>query len=361
MHLLACISHHGRGHLAQTAPVLNELQALWPGLRLSVRSALSHSVLAGRIRGPFNHFPEAADCGFLMQDALRIDLDASLQAYRAFHAEWQARVSREAGILRAARIDGVLSNIAYLPLAAAQAAGLRSAALCSLNWLDIFRHYLGEGPDGAMILGQMSEAYQSASTFFRPSPSMPMADLANTRAVPPIAEPGSARRGELHQRLRLPTGCRLVLVGMGGIAYRLQGGDWCRGRNLAWLVPDDWPKDAWNADGRRVYGFSETGMPFADLLASCDALVTKPGYGSFVEAAAAGVPVLYLPRPDWPETPYLVDWLHRNARAQEIEEHAWLAEGIEAALGRLWTHPPRHPVRAVGARSVASLLRELFG
>jgi hypothetical protein len=356
MHLLVCISHHGRGHLAQTAPVLEVLLALWPGLRLSVRSALPHSVLAGRIRGPFEHLPEAADCGLLMQDALRIDLDASLLAHRAFHAEWQARVSREAEFLRAARIDGVLSNIAYLPLAAARAAGLRSAALCSLNWLDIFRHYLGDAPEGSVIMGQMAEAYQSAATFFRPAPSMPMTGLANTRSVPPIAQPGIERREELRRRLRLPAGCRVVLVGMGGIAYRLQGRGWCRGEDLAWLVPDDW-----DTDGERVFGFSATGMPYGDLLASCDALVTKPGYGSFVEAASAGVPVLYLAREDWPETPYLADWLHRHAPALEIEEAAWQAEGIEAALERLWDQPRRQPIQPTGAQVVARELRALFG
>ncbi|MGQ9686227.1 MAG: hypothetical protein ACUVT2_07990 [Thiobacillaceae bacterium] len=356
MHLLACISHHGRGHLAQSAPVLDALLALWPGLKLTVRSALPHSVLAGRIRGPFTHLSEAADCGFLMRDALRVDLEASLKAYRAFHAEWQARVEREAGFLRAARIDGVLCNVAYLPLAAAQVAGLPSAALCSLNWLDIFRHYLGDAPEAAAITQQMAQAYQSAAIFFRPEPSMPMADLANTRAVPPIAELGVERREELRRRLRLPTVCRLVLVGMGGVAYRLQGEHWCRGEDLVWLVPDDW-----DTDGRRVFGFSQAGMPFGDLLASCDALVTKPGYGSFVEAALAGVPVLYLPRRDWPETPYLTDWLHRNADALEIDEEAWRLGRAEAALQRLWAQAPRQPVRADGASIVAQRLKELFG
>lgn len=355
MHLLVCISHHGRGHLAQTAPVLNALQSLWPGLELTVRSALPQEVLAGRIRGPFKHLTQPADCGFLMRDALRIDLEASLQAYRAFHADWSARVAREAECLRAARIDGVLSNIAYLPLAAAQAAGLRSAALCSLNWMDIFRHYLGDAPSGSEILQQMQESYRSAAIFFLPAPAMPMAELANTRAVPPIAEPGTARQDELRRRLRLFAARRLVLVGMGGIAYRLQGEDWRRGRDLAWLVPDDW-----DTDGRRVYGFSATGMPFSDLLASCDALVTKPGYGSFVEAAVAGVPVLYLPRTDWPETPHLVSWLSRNARALQIDEFALQTGGLEQALDNLWAQPLRPPISPMGAQVVALELRELF-
>ncbi len=356
MHLAACISHHGRGHLAQTAPVLNALPALWPGLRLTVISALPPAVLASRIRVPFSHLPDALDCGMIMQDALRIDLKASLEAYRACHAAWPMRVSRLAERLQHERVDAVLSNIAYLPLAAAQAAGLCAAALCSLNWHDIFRHYLGEMDDAGEILGQMSAAYRSAAVFYRPAPAMSMPGLAHTVAVPPIAEAGIARREELRRRLDLPAGCRLVLVGMGGIAYRLPGTHWSRGRDLVWLVPDDWARD-----GRRVHGLSETGMPFGDLLASCDALITKPGYGSFVEAAAAGVPVLYLPRPDWPETPYLVDWLHRHVHALEIDEAAWAEGGVADALARLWARPPRPRLRPTGAQVVAGRLRELFG
>ncbi len=355
MHLLVCISHHGRGHLAQIAPVLNALRVLWPALRLTVRSALPYPVLAERIRGPFVHYAQAADCGLSMRDALRVDLDASLTAYRDFHAQWPKRVYREAEFLRAAGIDAVLSNVAYLPLAAARVAGIPAVALCSLNWLDIFRHYFGEAAGAPVIMEQMAAAYGAARAFLRPTPSMPMADLPHGRAVPPIAQRGIARRQALRLRLGLSAAARIVLVGMGGIAYRPKGEDWQRGRDLAWLVPDDWR----GASGQ-VYGLSEAGMPFRDLLASCDALVTKPGYGSFVEAAVSAVPVLYLPRPDWPETPYLVDWLQRNARAAEIDEHAWQSAGIEAALERLWAMPPAQPVEPAGAQVAASALRDLL-
>ena len=67
------------------------------------------------------------------------------------------------------------------------------------------------------------------------------------------------------------------------------------------------------------------GIEFGDMLASCDAVLTKPGYGTFVEAACAGVPVLYVARKDWPEEPYLVNWLKRNGSCAEVErEHLLL-------------------------------------
>ena len=48
---------------------------------------------------------------------------------------------------------------------------------------------------------------------------------------------------------------------------------------------------------------------FPDLLSSVDAVVTKPGYATFVEAPAAGRPLVTLDRPEWPETPILLDFL----------------------------------------------------
>ncbi|MCX7672338.1 MAG: hypothetical protein N2Z63_01890 [Thiobacillaceae bacterium] len=355
MHLLACISHHGRGHLAQTAPVLNALYALCPQLRLTVRSGLAREVLAGRIRAPFTHWPEPADCGFAMQDALRVDLEASLAAYRRFHAGWSRRVRAEATLLRAAGFDAVLSNIAYLPLAAARAAGIRAAALCSLNWLDILRHYLGERPAARAIADQIEAAYRSAAVFLRPEPGMPMPVLDNLQPIGPLAEVGRSRRDELRRRLRLKAGVRLVALAMGGFGYTIDGARWVGDGGVHWLVPDDAPRLP------QTSPFSATGLDFADILASVDAVLTKPGYGTFVEAAAAGVAVLYLPRPDWPEAPWLTRWLEAHARARPLPEEALRAGQAPAQLQALWAQPARPPVQCPGAREAAQELLRLFG
>ena len=53
-----------------------------------------------------------------MHDALRVDLPASLAAYREFHRDWPARVDAEAREFDRLGIDAVFSNVGYLPLAA---------------------------------------------------------------------------------------------------------------------------------------------------------------------------------------------------------------------------------------------------
>jgi UDP:flavonoid glycosyltransferase YjiC (YdhE family) len=345
MHLLVAISHHGLGHLSQVAPVLNRLTEARPDLRLTVHSALVRKSLAARIAVRFEHIAEPVDCGMAMHDALRVDHPASLACYREFHRDWPSRVRREAERLRALATDAVLSNVAYLPLAAAQAAGLRSAAMCSIHWADIALNYLGDDPDMAMPLAQMREAYRGADLFLRPEPAMPMADLPNAIAIPPVAGRGMNRRTELLARLGAPETQRLILVTMGGIGYRQSAAAWPRTPGFTWLTP----AGVCGAHPDCV-ALESLDFPHLDLLASCDALVTKPGYGSFVEAAVHEVPVLHLPRPDWPETPYLAKWIQANGRALQIEES--LLDNAGELIGRLnalWRLPAVPPHAANGA------------
>lgn len=363
MRLLACISHHGYGHLAQSAPVLNQLVALRPDIRLVVRSALPRERLATRLQVPFEHHPVPMDCGFPMLDALRIDMPAALAAYGAIHWDWNRRLDDETHWLAGAGIEGVFSNVAYLPLAAAKRAGVPAAALCSLNWADIFRHYLPQlarldeshAAEIAQWEAHMRLAYQSADVFLRPTPAMVMEDLSNQREVAPIATLGRRDVETLRSNLEARPGKRLVLVGMGGIGYQPPVEHWPELSDVLWLVPDEWP--ARRADMRPL---SAAGMSFIDILASCDALITKPGYGSFTEAVAHGVPVLYLPRPEWPESPVLEAWLHAYAHAQCIDEADLRYGRLSASLEQLWRRPPPPSPECSGALEAARHLATVF-
>lgn len=348
MHLLCAISHHGLGHLAQTAPVLRTLHGLRPGLEWTIWSGLSRQVLASRLPMPFQHRHEASDVGLEMRDALRVDAAGSLRALRAFHLDWDERIARESCWLRAQGFVGVLSNVGYLPLAAGRRAGLPTVAFCSLNWWDICRHYLGDFPETTPALAQMRAAYMDARVFLKLTPGMAMDWLPQATGMPPVAVLGQARPQELRRRLNIDDSRKLVVLGLGGVAYQparplpaLAG--------VTWLVPDAWP-----GSGRTsLVGFGATGMDFPDILASSDALVTKVGYGSFVEAAALGLAVLYLDRPDWPETPWLATWLEQHARARAIPETRLCSPAIAEDLEELWRAPAPPRPRPAGAQACA--------
>jgi hypothetical protein len=351
-HLVVSISGHGFGHVAQTAPILNALYPRMNKLGVTVRSSVPPAHLRSRIHAPFDLLPSEGDIGMVMSSALDILVGDSSAVYRAFHEDWDKRVADEARLLRELGADFVFSNVGYLALAGAQRAGIPNVALCSLNWADIYRHYFGDDA----IAAQIRECYANADAFLRATPGMPMVGLPNTIPVSPIAAIGMDRRGELNRRLDLSADEKLVLVSLGGIASRLPMERWPRLDGVRWLVQDNWKVKHPDA-----VILETLQMSFGDLLASSDALICKPGYGSFVEAAGCAMPVLYVSRPDWPESPALITWLQQHGLCREVSREAMARGEIAGVLEELWNTPRPKPVIPEGAEQVAQWLAGKLG
>ena len=354
-HLVVSISVHGFGHVAQTAPILNALHRLMPQLRITVRSAVPFSHLRTRIHAPFTHLESYGDIGMVMSSALDVCVEESRAAYQRFHADWDARAHAEARLLRELEADFVFSNVGYLPLAGAQRAGIANAALCSLNWYDIYRHYCGD--DG--IAAQIQSCYANADAFLRTTPGMAMESLPGLIPVAPIAELGDNRRDELDRHLLLSKEEKLVLVSMGGVATRLPMERWPRIDGVRFLVQQSWlasPELGRRARHPDAVVIESLSVGYSDLLASSDALLCKPGYGSFVEAACSGVPVLYVSRADWPESASLVEWLQEHGPCREVSREQIEQGDLARELEGLFTLPRTGPCTPAGAVQVADWL-----
>lgn len=350
-HLLVDLTAHGYGHVAQTAPVVNALAQRMPGLNVTLRSAAPLEFLQRRFQCPFRHIPVALDFGMKMANAVDVQAGASAAAYRTYHADWDAKVQHAAEEMQGLSPDLLLANVPYLSLAAAHAAGIRSAAMCCLNWADIYHHYCAGEPGAAEIHGQILAAYNSAPVFLRVQPAMPMPGLRNARSIGPIAQAGRNRRASMNTLLKMDAAEKLVLVAMGGIEFRLPMERWPHIPGVRWLIPQDW-----HIARDDMVAFESLGLPFSDVLASSDAVLTKPGYGTFAEAACAGIPVLYVSRRNWPEEPYLVQWLQQHGASREVERERLQSGDLDEALRELWGQPrPPVPV-ASGAEEAAGIL-----
>jgi len=354
-HLLVDISSHGYGHVSQTSAVVNELVRLMPQLRVTVRTTAPHGFLKSRFQCEFQHVPLAFDFGMKMANAVDVQVAASAAAYREFHADWLRKVGLEAQIMRQLKPDLLLANVPYLSLAAARAADVRAVGMCCLNWADIYKHYCAEDAAFPEIHEQMLDAYRSAECFLKVQPAMEMPGFTNTRSIAPIARVGRALRCHIASHSNQVEGEKLVMVAMGGMEFRLPMENWPRLPGVRWIVPQ-----SWGIRRDDTISFESLSLPFSDVLASCDAIIAKPGYGTFTEAACAGVPLLYLTRRDWPEEPYLVRWMHDNAVCLEVARAALLAGDLEDALQQLWSVPlPLRP-EASGAAEAARFLQQTF-
>lgn len=349
-HLWLALSPHGYGHAAMTAPVIHALRRRRPDLRLTIQTGVPRGFLEERYGPDFHHVSEVPDFGLKMLSATTVDLDASAEAYRRMHADFSALVGREAALLCEARPDVVLANVPYVTLAAAARAGIPAVALSSLEWADIYRHYLGDRPEAGAVWADMRDAYNSARAFLRVTPAMDMPCLANVVDIGTVARKGHNRRGEL---AAMAPG-RLGLVAFGGIDHDLPMEQWPRLAGWTWASAQNCP-----AGRDDIIAWRSLGLPFSDLAASVDVIVTKPGYGTFTEAGLSGVPVLYVARPDWPESPAMDRWLmgHTKALAVTVGD---LLERLEPQLQKLFSSLPQPLAEATGNEEAAEFIDRLL-
>lgn len=356
-HLFVDISCHGFGHLGTSAPVLNRLRDMLPALRLTVRSGLPPALLQARLGTGFTHVAASTDIGFVQKDAVHIDHVATRAAYEDLHADFGQQVTKEARFLAHLAPDLVLTNVAYLPLAGAQRAGIPALSICSLQWAGMLRHFYGDQAWAQHIIDEARQAYEAADLFIALTPGMPMPDLPRKRVVGPVATLAAPEeRSRVRHLLGTGDDEKLVLVAMGGFEFDVPLHCWPQRDDLRYLIPA-----AWNATHPKAIRYARDQLPFGALLRACDAVLTKPGYGTFAEAACTGVPLLYLRREDWPEQDHLIPWYHAHGRCAEVNRDDLVSGHWVAALDVLLAQPRLPAVVPTGNDEAATLLAERLG
>lgn len=376
---LVAVSSHGFGHLSQVTPVINSAHEIARGNSLGtvqwiVRTTIDQSQVRSRIRPFVRIDPYSDDFGMVMLDAFNVDLPASLARYAQLHQDWDRHVDGVARHLSGLDVDTVLADVPYLTLAAAARAEIRSLAICSLNWADILLACVAKDTQALrqagvstqafdQILGHMRDAYNSAQVFLQPAPSMTMSTPDNTLAIGPVCQPPQGPGREALQQWVERHGHRqpgwFVLVSMGGIPTSLDLETWpthCLGRPVYYLV-------APGLVGQHPHAIAmqAPGLSFENLFASCDLLIGKPGYGTFVEAACCGIPLIYVERSGWAEAKALTDWLHIHGQARATSFSQLASDHLAQCMSELLQagrFPPIHP--GGNAQAADLLLQTLF-
>ena len=353
-HLLLALSGHGYGHLAQCAPVINALWQQLPSLRVTVCSSLPDAVIAGRLDKPCTSLTVELDVVLPMSSAWEVDVPAARQAYSSFHKDFDAGLQRDIELLEKIKPDLILADIPYRILSAARLVGIPAVALSSLNWASIYATYCGTDGESEDILEKMRAGYRAADVFLAPEPAIDMPELDNYHAIGPIARRGLSQKPALLEQLGRSRDTRVVLVALGGIATVLPMASWPRIDNVIWLFPET---PATQRDD--LVDLSELPSSFIDVLASSDAALTKPGYGTYTEAVCNGIPLLSLERPDWPETSGLNAWARNYGRLQEISKAQFESGMFTGLLQQLWEQPvPGEYPEPTGINQAAGLLLE---
>jgi L-arabinokinase len=294
------------------------------------------------------------DIGVVQHDGLEFDIDATRSSWRAFARDFEAHVVEEARLLQEAGVDIVVGDIPPLAFAAASRAALPSFAVGNFTWDWIYAVW----PDFDDVVTCVRNGYAGAEAVLR----LPMhatdaeafAAFRRIEDVPLVARRASRARHEVRRELGLPADGRVVLVSFGGFA--------ARGLQLSRLAA--WPEytfvviqtqhDA--ALPANVLNLNESPADYVSLLAACDAVVTKPGYGIVADCLANRVAVLFTDRGPFREYDVLAEALTNLGRARYIPRQEVLAGELGPQLDALlesdvgWVDMPMNGAASVAER-----------
>ena len=352
------ISGHGYGHAAQVVPVLNELGRSLSDLQAILRTAVPAAFFRNRLTIPWTLQSVDQDVGCIQNGPLEIDIPATWEAHVRFHAGWEQQMAKEVAAIRAAAPQVVLADTPYLAASAGKEAGVPTVALANFIWSETLKPFADpKEPQHQAILETMRHSYGHACLALRIAPGLPLSAFSNVVDIGPIAETSHSRREDIRKHLNVNESERLVLVAFGGIA--LESLPWeemqqMQGYHFIVSTPPLRPSP-------RIHVDSTIPHSFGTLIASVDLVMTKPGYGTIIEAVAVGVPVVYVRRYNFADEPPLVEFLHHYGRGQELSLTDFRTGRWQPAFEAIrCTQPPPTPPPTTGAADAARLLARFF-
>ena len=263
----------------------------------------------------------------------------------------------------------VIADAPPLACAAAAAAGIPSVVVSNFTWDWIYESFVDARADTPDVLPAIRAAYREAEAAWRLPMHGGFATFETIIDVPFIARHARHSRADVRRTLRLPSDEPLVLSSFGG--YGVSGLDVARldcfdtygvvmthssgGENR-----HDAPAGIWPVSEAELYG---SGLRYEDLVAACDIVATKPGYGIIAECIANGTAILYTSRGNFAEYDVLVAEMPRYLRCGFIDHEALFAGAWRAALDRIMAAPaPAERPATDGADVIAQLaLQRLEG
>jgi L-arabinokinase len=355
--LVAYVSGHGFGHAVRTAVVLRRLRDLRPDPAIEVVT----NAPAWLFPPDTGHRPLRTDVGLVQRDGLEHDEDATLAALTPFLEGLPRLADEEAGRLRHRGVRLVLGDIPALAFDVADRLGVPAVALGNFSWDDVYAPLLGRWPGFAPVVERLRASYARAHLLLRLPFHLEMSAFPRRRELPLVARRPTRDQAEARRLTGIPPGATAVLLAFGGFELASPRADALRElEDFLFLRPVPAPRGRLAAN---LIELPDHGLlPFPDLLAACDAVITKPGYGMVADLLACRVPALYAERPRFAEYPVLAAAMERHGRALPIAREDLERGLVRPSLERLLAlRTPWADLPLDGGERAAEALAELLG
>ncbi|MBL7016149.1 MAG: hypothetical protein ISR84_01180 [Kiritimatiellales bacterium] len=352
------ITAHGYGHGTRSCDVLRALHHLAPKQPVIVTTDLPRDFLNSRLKDCKNltFRTGAFDVGLVQKDSIHADLFQTLEKLEALYEQEEQLIAQERLFLQHENIGLVVADIPAIPLAAAQRSGVPNIAIGNFSWDWIYADYARTDFQWEFFVEKFRTVYEQTDLLLRLPFAPPMEQFPNRKDVPLLASPGTAQREKIAELSGANPDMPWVLLSFTSLDLSFQALENIRTHDdyeffcvqpLEFSVP-------------HIYSIDRHAVCFADILASCDIVISKPGFGLVSECIVNNKPLIYSDRGEFAEYPYLVEGIEKYLKNAHIPSEQLYAGDFFQALEKIKTAPePKGFIKRSGAETIAEeLLRK---
>lgn len=345
------ITAHGYGHGARSCDILCALMDRIPAETISVVTDLPESFILNRLPAPPKTLrARSFDVGMVQLDSIRVDLKATEIKIGEALNTWPDKLAEEVKWLEENEIQGIICDIPGIPLEAADQLGIPGLAVGNFSWDWIYQPFQDRSSIWQEACQAFAHSYNTCDLLLR----LPFADEMSAfpikTDIPIVATPGQSRRAELNSLTGCDSNKPTALLSFTTLDLSPDAlnrvfaiNDW----QFITVEPLSW-------EGPNVFSINREDLPFKDILASCDLVVTKPGFGILSECAVNHKPMVYADRSDFAEYPILEAAIKKHFQHAHIPSTDLYAGLLQPYLDQGMNCPaPTSPLPAGGDRIAA--------
>jgi len=355
---IACfISPHGFGHAARACSVMATCLTLVGDLHFHLFTTAPLWFFEDSLpAGAFTYHSHVVDIGIVQRDAMHMDLPGTLRALDQLFPLDEHKLSPILSMLKQTDCRAVICDIAPLGLAAAHFASLPSILVENFTWDWIYESFTTDYPPFLTVIPKLRSLLDLASLHLQTMPiclpqvngvklppisRLPRMGRAETRNrfgishdqqvvlitticlphvtgvnLPPISRLPRMGRAEPRNRFGLSHDQQVVLITMGGIPHNHNfQHQLARQSEVTFIIPGG--ADSLIVSDNLILLPHRSPIHHPDLIAAADLVVGKSGYSTLAECYHAGVPYVFISRPEFRESAVLADFiLHQHTGAE---------------------------------------------
>jgi hypothetical protein len=345
------VSSHGYGHGVRSCNIIQAINELYPHLHVHVVSELPLSFLSNQIDLRRNSVrAESFDVGMTQIDSIRIDVPSTLERISAIYSRRKERVAREAAKLEKQGVGLIVVDIPALPIEAAALTGIPRLAVGNFAWDWIYSEFIPQDPGWREIVDILHEEYAKTDLLLRLPFYETMQAFPRIEDIPLVASPGNSRRNVIAGLTRCDPGKKWILLSFTTLDWTdetLAKIERIKDYEFFTVRPLEWHR-------RNIHALQRGPLIFADILASMDAVISKPGFGILSDCIANRKPLIYADRSNFREYPILVNAIQKYIKHVHIPAVELYRGNLQESLARIWESPEPEGELGLGGDRIAA-------